>query len=39
MSEEEVSSTTSESSVDDTPSEAGLEPTSEVQADSIAITI
>jgi hypothetical protein len=38
MSEEELSSATSESSVDDTPSEAGSEPTPEVQADLIAIT-
>jgi hypothetical protein len=39
MSEEELSSTTSELSVEDTPSEAGSEPTPEVQSESIAITI
>jgi hypothetical protein len=38
MSEEELSSATSESSVDDTPSEHGSEPTHEEQTDSIAIT-
>jgi hypothetical protein len=38
MSEEELSSATSESSVEDTPSEAGSEPTPEVQSESIAIT-
>jgi hypothetical protein len=38
MSEEELSSATSELSVEDTPSEAGSEPTPEVQSESIAIT-
>jgi hypothetical protein len=38
MSEEELSSATSESTVDDTPSEAGSEPTHEVRTESIEIT-
>lgn len=38
MSEEEVSSATSESSVDDTPSEHGSEPTHDEQIESIQIT-
>ena len=39
MSEEELSSVASESIVEDTPSEAGLEPTHEVRNDSIEIII
>jgi hypothetical protein len=39
MSEEELSSTTSESSIDDIPLEYGLEPTYEVRTESIEITI
>jgi hypothetical protein len=38
MSEEDLSSATSESTVDDTPSEAGSEPTPEVRTESIEIT-
>ena len=38
MSEEELSSATSESTVEDTPSEAGSEPTYEARNDSIEIT-
>jgi hypothetical protein len=38
MSKEELSSTTSESSVDDIPSEYGSEPTHEVWTESIEIT-
>ena len=38
MSEEELSSATSESTVEDTPSEAGSEPTHEERTDSIEIT-
>ena len=38
MSEEELSSATSESTVEDTPSEAGSEPTHEARNDSIEIT-
>jgi hypothetical protein len=38
MSKEELSSATSESSVDDTPSEHGSEPTHEVRTESIEIT-
>lgn len=38
MSEEELSSAASESTVEDTPSEAGSEPTYEVRNDSIEIT-
>ena len=38
MSEEELSSVTSESTVEDTPSEAGSEPTHEERTDSIEIT-
>jgi hypothetical protein len=38
MSEEDLSSATSESSVEDTPSEAGSEPTHEERNDSIEIT-
>ena len=38
MSEEELSSATSESSIEDTPSEAGSEPTPDEQIESIHIT-
>jgi hypothetical protein len=38
MSEEELSSATSESTVEDTPSEAGSEPTREERTDLIEIT-